>query len=341
MKNPLVSIIVPVYNVEPFLSKCLDSLIDQKLSTIEIICVNDASVDGSLRILESYAERDPRIRIIDKPINEGLSATRNVGIAAVKGEWSMFVDSDDFVEPELCSNAYECASSKDADLVIYDYSSFSSDSDLHRGSAHDSRLNGLDPHDKAALLSLFAYAWTKFIRTEHLLKLGALFPVGKTYEDQPFHWQVVLGTKKVGLLPKRLYKYRQRAGSIGYRSDWSRADYALVYDDILDFLRSCGLFEEYRPIFIRQRLQRFAVTHDTISPEFRHRIKQLALQRMDREHWQIVHSDRLLDRRTRDFFLYLEGDWMAMLRRRAWMAARAGYRLFRPAPDVAESANDK
>jgi len=341
MKNPLVSIIVPVYNVEAFLNKCLDSLIDQKLSTIEIICVNDASTDGSLGILESYAERDPRIRIIDKPTNEGLSATRNVGIAAVKGDWTMFVDSDDFVNPELCSNAYECASNKGADLVIYDYSSFSSDTELYKESDQNSRLDGFDPHDKTVLLSLFAYAWTKFIRTDHLHKLGAFFPVGRTYEDQPFHWQVVLGTEKVGLLPKRLYQYRQRAGSIGYRKDWSRADYALVYDDILDFLQRHGLFEEFRSIFIRQRLQRFAITHDTISTEFRRRITQLAMDRMDQEHWQIVRSDRLLDRRTRDFFLSLEGDWMAVLRRRAWIAARAGYRLFRPALGFVEPVDDK
>lgn len=98
MKNqPKVSIIVPVYNVEEYLVKCLDSLVNQTLKEIEIICINDGSTDNSLEILNTYAQKDSRITIIDKK-NEGVSAARNTGLNISKGEYIMFVDSDDYLE---------------------------------------------------------------------------------------------------------------------------------------------------------------------------------------------------------------------------------------------------
>lgn len=98
MKNqPKVSIIVPVYNVEKYLAKCLDSLVNQTLKDIEIICINDGSTDNSLEILNTYAQKDSRITIIDKK-NEGVSAARNTGLNISKGEYIMFVDSDDYLE---------------------------------------------------------------------------------------------------------------------------------------------------------------------------------------------------------------------------------------------------
>lgn len=97
----MISIIVPVYNVAPYLPQCLDSLVNQTYQDIEIICVNDGSTDGSLAILEEYAKKDERLRIINQS-NQGLSGARNTGIQQVQGEWIMFVDSDDWMDIQTC-----------------------------------------------------------------------------------------------------------------------------------------------------------------------------------------------------------------------------------------------
>ena len=94
MKKPLISVIVPVYNVEKYLYTCLDSILNQTYSNIEIICVNDGSTDKSRKILEEYRKKDSRIRIVDKE-NGGLSSARNAGMRVAKGEFYSFIDSDD------------------------------------------------------------------------------------------------------------------------------------------------------------------------------------------------------------------------------------------------------
>lgn len=103
--SPKFSIIIPIYNVEDYLSKCLDSVIEQTLMDIEIICVNDGSKDKSLNILQQYSNNDNRIRIISKE-NGGLSSARNAGLKVAKGDYICFLDSDDYAEPNLCERLY-------------------------------------------------------------------------------------------------------------------------------------------------------------------------------------------------------------------------------------------
>ena len=114
----MISIVVPVYNVEKYLPKCLDSLIGQTYQDIEIICVNDGSTDGSLEILEQYATKDPRIIVISQE-NQGPSETRNKGVDIAKGEWMMFVDSDDWLELSCCEQIM--SQSETCDLAIFSY----------------------------------------------------------------------------------------------------------------------------------------------------------------------------------------------------------------------------
>lgn len=110
-----VSIIVPVYNVEKFLEKCLDSLVNQTLHDIEIICINDGSTDKSLEILKSFANKDKRITVIDKQ-NEGPSVARNVGLEKAQGEYIGFVDSDDWVDLDFYEKLYNSAINNGADI---------------------------------------------------------------------------------------------------------------------------------------------------------------------------------------------------------------------------------
>ena len=115
--NCSVSIVVPVCNVQKYLRQCLDSLTDQTLQDIQIICIDDGSTDDSLSILQEYGSRDSRIEIISKP-NAGYGHTMNMGFAAAKGEYVGIVESDDFAEVDMFEKMYNLAKSNDADVVI-------------------------------------------------------------------------------------------------------------------------------------------------------------------------------------------------------------------------------
>ena len=119
-EQPLVSVIIPVYNVERYLAQCLDSVINQTYPNLEIICVNDGSGDGSPDILRRYADEDARIQVIDKA-NGGVSRARNDALDCARGEYIMFVDSDDWVEPDACENAVNAMREYDADIVMWSY----------------------------------------------------------------------------------------------------------------------------------------------------------------------------------------------------------------------------
>ena len=117
MNTPLVSVIVPVYNVEKTLARCLESICGQSYQNLEIIVVNDGSPDGSLAICEQFRAKDPRVVVISKE-NEGIPLTRNAGMRAAHGKYLQFVDSDDYIEPTFTARMVEAAEKNYADLVI-------------------------------------------------------------------------------------------------------------------------------------------------------------------------------------------------------------------------------
>jgi len=112
----LITIVVPVYNTEKYLDRCITSIINQTFKDIEIILINDGSTDNSLKIMYEYASKDDRIKIIDQ-VNKGLSATRNTGIKAANGRYILHIDSDDWIEPDMCEVMYKKANKYDADIV--------------------------------------------------------------------------------------------------------------------------------------------------------------------------------------------------------------------------------
>ena len=118
--NEKISIIVPVYNTEKYLNKCLDSLVNQTYKNIEIICVNDESPDNSLSILEEYAKKDSRVRVINKK-NAGASEARNTGLSEASGEYIMFLDSDDWIETDTCMIALDNMKKHNVDVVMWPY----------------------------------------------------------------------------------------------------------------------------------------------------------------------------------------------------------------------------
>ena len=126
-----VSVIVPMYNVENYIAECIESVLGQSLTQIELICVNDGSIDQTLTICNNYSAQDERLKIIDKK-NEGVSAARNAGLEAAVGEYISFIDSDDFLLRDALENLYNCASGEQLDELFFTAVSFFDSEDLKK-----------------------------------------------------------------------------------------------------------------------------------------------------------------------------------------------------------------
>lgn len=226
-QNALISVVIPVYNAESYLSKCLDSILDQTYSNLEIICVNDGSPDNSLEVLRKYEQKDARIRVIDKE-NGGVSAARNNGLAVASGEYVMFVDADDWIDIETCQIAVNAMTDYQVDVVLWSYVSenhgnqsfkklFDGDTvfeeemckqRLHR------RFVGIAGDELAhpELADALCPVWGKLYKREAIQKSGAKFvdlaEIG-TYEDGLFNLEVFGEVKKAVYLDRCFYHYRR------------------------------------------------------------------------------------------------------------------------------------
>ncbi|WP_075877113.1 glycosyltransferase family 2 protein [Merdibacter massiliensis] len=211
MKQGLVSIIVPVYNVRKYIERCLSSLVNQTYSLIEILLINDGSSDDSDLICEQYQTRYQQIRYFTKK-NEGLSKTRNFGIEKAAGEYLLFVDSDDYIELDMVEKMIQCAMKEQADLVIgsyrMDYPFFS----LCRRAP---KYQVWEPVDAIKALlhnrTVSNFAWGKLYRTS--LWKDIRFPSCR-FEDVYTTYRLFIKANRIVTMPDRFYHYVQRKGSI-------------------------------------------------------------------------------------------------------------------------------
>jgi len=212
LPTPKVSVIIPVYNVEKYLHKCLDSVINQSLSDIEIILVDDGSTDESGVICDEYSKRDRRIRVIHKK-NGGLSDARNAGIENSTAPFLMFIDSDDWVEPDFCEKPYRAAIEYNADLVLFSFNVHRIDGSIVRKKT--GMREGLLGEGEAFRYNVFFAhaAWLGLYRKE--LFANIRYPVGKLYEEAATSHKTIHAAQRIWLINENLYNYRVgRPGSI-------------------------------------------------------------------------------------------------------------------------------
>lgn len=217
-----LSVIIPVYNTAPWLEDCLNSLLNQSTDLFEIICVNDGSTDNSLQILEKYAANNPRIRIINQE-NRGSAAARNTGLAAAKGKYITFVDSDDWVEPSLVKQTFIYMQHRQLDILIFRLRKYNPQTQnfcYNPYHAFPSKLPyfsiNSSPKDAVLLASLPQEACAKVYRRSFLNENNLSFCESITQgEDEIFNLQCLPYVKKYGILKENLYNYRYpREGSI-------------------------------------------------------------------------------------------------------------------------------
>ncbi|MBE7712495.1 MAG: glycosyltransferase [Cyanobacteria bacterium SIG26] len=239
MSNISVSVIVPVYNVEKYLERCLDKLINQTLKSIEIICINDGSKDNSREILAKYAQKDNRIIIIDQE-NAGLSAARNAGMEIAKGEYIGFVDSDDWVDLDFYEKLYNAAKENDCDIAVADFIRQHPKKQKKRLHFTEEKIYETT-EDKYLICKTFreGCVWNKIYRTQMLKDINLKFVVGMYYEDRDFTARSLHFSKKLVTVPDTYYNYFVNPKSIVKLGGNKKQDehYVLVRQQVLAFIK--------------------------------------------------------------------------------------------------------
>lgn len=214
-QDTLISVIVPVYNVEEYLPRCVDSILAQTYRNLEIILVDDGTKDHSDEICDAYAQKDPRIKVIHKE-NGGLSSARNAGIDAARGEYLAFVDSDDWIEPDMYAHMLSTARKYGVKLVCggrYDVSSRTGEKKVGLCPPREAVISGEELVRRIFLWeSVDSAAWDKLYHRSLFREIR--YPVGKICEDVPTTYRIALDAGKAAMCDKPFYNYFHRPGSI-------------------------------------------------------------------------------------------------------------------------------
>jgi glycosyltransferase involved in cell wall biosynthesis len=308
--QPKVTIILPVYNVEPYLRQCLDSVVNQPMQDIQIICVNDGSTDNSRLILQEYADKDSRIEIIDQE-NQGGGTARNAAYPHIRGKYTYFADPDDWLELDLCQQCYDKAEATGADLVVLRY--FTYNPDQKCSPCFDPLLPKIrqSPEEKCETFCGCQVApWQRFWQTNFLLSNNIHFSDGKRpYNDTLHSWKGTVLANRVAVLDNPLYHYRTRLDS--YQRTNGEKCFVIVetYCEIWKMLQNTGFYADYRVEFISQKMRicmgYYFHVPTSLRPRFAAKIRD-SLTEDDRAFYRSAPK-KVLGKLTRLFYEMIDG----------------------------------
>lgn len=256
-----LSIIVPVYNVEKYLSQCIDSVINQNFKDLELLLINDGSTDNSDKICDNYAKIDSRIKVIHKT-NSGLSDARNTGIKESSGEYLIFIDSDDF----LCDNCLEVVaeqlqSSKDIEILIMSYNNYYEQIGITKTVDCDLRLNEDDLKDRVSVIKNYIccseMVWPApryIVKKQFILDNSMEFKSGFLHEDVDWTTRLFLNVQSIKFSNHILFNYRMgRFDSImSTKNGRHICDVIIIIDDILTYMRKINCSGEIRKLILNK-----------------------------------------------------------------------------------------
>lgn len=280
--KPKVSVIVPVYNVEKYLSKCLKSLCEQTLKDIEIICINDGSTDNSPNILESFAKNDDRIKIYNQT-NQGLSAARNNAMEHASGEFISFVDSDDWVDTDFFEKLYNAAVENNCDIACAGFKRCGRIIKSKRN--HYDRIQlckDIDSKIYELGIPEYNYVWGKIYKREKLPT--KLFHIGRYYEDIPILIKIIYDLGDLVAVPDTYYYYRKNYSSIVFSKSTKHND---------DLKWAFG------------ELHRFADEHNIKLPNYRNYSKREYVNLFGITILKIYHKENIIEYKLFGFIPFL------------------------------------
>lgn len=247
---PLVTIIIPVYNTEKYLKKCLDTVVNQTYKNIEIIIINDASPDNSKEIIIQYTKKYKNIKLINNPVNLGVSISRNIGLDSANGDYIYFLDSDDFIRKDAIEKLVNLATLYEVPLVEAKYKSVFTSQEPKLNAKVKNRYINLEK-DKGAIKNHNCIACNK-LYSHDLIKDNIRFPEKLNYEDNAFVYPLLTIAKKSIITNEVLYFYRRHFNSFIIRSALFPNDTILdlykITQCIKDKCMELGTYEKYQEI---------------------------------------------------------------------------------------------
>ena len=236
---PKVSVIVPVYNVEEYIQRCLESLVDQTLKDIEIIIVNDGSEDNSIEIVNNFIKKYPEKIVYLEKENGGLSDARNYGIPYAKGEYIAFLDSDDYVEKNMYEKMYDIAKKENSDMVECDfYWEYPNKKKKDVGVIYNNQHEMME--------NIRVVAWNKLIKREIIEISKVQFPKGYRYEDVEFTYKLIPYLNKVSFVKEPMIHYIQRPDSISNSQNEKTKDIFDILDHVIEFYKEKNIYDQYK-----------------------------------------------------------------------------------------------
>lgn len=256
-----VSVIIPVYNVEDYLEECLESIVNQSLKEIEIICINDGSTDNSLEILNRYASNYDNVKVFSQE-NKGPGASRNKGIDLAEGEYIYFMDSDDILELNALEELYQISKEKETDFIMFKLISFDDETkEKSTQKYYDmKKLKNMVGENVFSYKDLGEYVFYlavsppgKFFKASFLDNLR--FPENILFEDKLFFVNAIFKAERVYFYDKYLYNRRFRKNSIMTGASKDHVDLIEIENQIFDYIKGLGLFGDYKnPLYNRKIL---------------------------------------------------------------------------------------
>ncbi|KAA8501040.1 glycosyltransferase [Mediterraneibacter catenae] len=298
---PKVSIVIPTYNVENYLRECMESVINQTLSDIEIICINDGSTDGSLKILREYADRDERVILIDKK-NEGYGVGMNTGMDIASGEYIGIVEPDDFVPLTMYEDLYNIAKDNELDFVKADFYRFTRDSRTGELNLVYNRLDPsgenynqvISPFEKPYVTKFIMNTWSGIYRRqfieEHHIRHNTT--PGAAFQDNGFFWQTFMYAKRCMFLDRPYYMNRRDNPNSSVKNKEKVYCMNIEYDFIRDIFmqkENEKLWDRFKYYFNYKRYFSYLFTLGRISKEF----KRGYVERISREFKRARSQDEL------------------------------------------------
>ncbi len=258
-KQPKISIIIPVYNAQNYIAKCLDSLINQTYKNLEIICVDDCSKDDSLKILRQYEQSDNRIIVLHNESNKGPATARNMALERMTGEYLMFCDNDDTYTPQMCEKMLDALLVNNVDLAFCK-SNFVYESDYRPFDRIEEYINamptGFIDFSKMDKGIVNVVLWNKIFKAEILKKYNIKFPDGITHEDDAFVFMYVSVINSAFCIETKLYNYLLRDTSYRATSFFYKAKQKIRFDALRSlqyvyiFMKKNGIWSFSKSYFL-------------------------------------------------------------------------------------------
>ena len=290
-----ISVIIPVYNTEKYLKECLDSIINQTLKDIEIICINDGSTDKSLDILNSYAKSDKRVKIFSQE-NQGQGVARNYGLSIATGDYIHFMDSDDILELNTLEDTYKLCEEKDLDFVMFKLTNYDDEKDEYYNEEDYtmSKLykkvgdNIFNYKDLGNLIFNVAVSpVNKLYNHDFIKKYGVKFPENLIFEDNIFFWNAFLNTEKVLFYNEYLYLRRRHSNSTTGGGSKKFIDTIKINNIKIYIFKNHSLFDQYKDKLYNRKVSSIYSRFTQIREEF----KNLFFEEMKKDFIKTLEED--------------------------------------------------